>query len=87
MSRKNKYNKDLDHDTDIIQSAKPILMFNKNPTIQIFHYCSSLFYLNYNQKYLQKRVCHAYISLSPLDRAQIHTVASMQSVRFQRYQY
>lgn len=63
MSRENKYNKDLDHDTDIMQSAKQhlcLIKFNDtNISLRFF-----LFYLNYNQKYLQKLVCNAYISFS-----------------------
>lgn len=63
MSRENKYNKDLDHDTDIMQSAKQHLCLIKsndtNISLRFF-----LFYLNYNQKYLQKLVCNAYISFS-----------------------
>lgn len=63
MSRENKYNKDLDHDTDIMQSAKQHLcLIKSNDTNISLRFL--LFYLNYNQKYLQKLVCNAYISFS-----------------------
>lgn len=75
MSRENKYNKDLDHDTDIMQSAKQHLCLIKsndtNISLRFF-----LFYLNYNQKYLQKLVCNAYniLFFFPLEREHTYTM-------------